>query len=84
MILLAKPLTSEIASLRRFSEPRLRRLLIFQKRGKAALNLSLLILVASSKAVAKGVNGREGRRYSGSKPNAILQMLSNVKRWRMS
>ncbi|WJX84057.1 hypothetical protein P8452_66667 [Trifolium repens] len=57
----------------------LKRLFNFQIIGKAKRKRLLLISFASSKACANFVLLVDGVKYSGSKPNAILQILSNVK-----
>ncbi|KAM3704433.1 hypothetical protein ACB098_03G002800 [Castanea mollissima] len=74
----AKPRTSEIAFLRRFSDPIFNNFLNFQTTGSTAENLSLLILTPSSKARANLACGREGNKYAGSNPKAILQILSKA------
>lgn len=76
--------TWQIATWRRFWEPILRSLLIFQNIRKGSRNPSALVWTASSKALANSACGKVGDKYSGSYPKAVLQMLTNANRCSIS
>lgn len=76
--------TWQIATWRRFWEPILRSLWIFQNIRKGSRNRSALVWTASSKAFANSACGKDGDKYSGSYPKAVLQMLTNANRCSIS
>ena len=78
IIFMANSRISETAILRRFSEPIFNNFLIFHMTGSNASNLSLLYLTPSSNAKASLACGREGNKYAGSNPKAILHILSKA------
>jgi len=73
----ATSFTTLIASFSRFSEPIPRSRFAFQTNGDEAMARSAESLEARSNASASSDTGRFGRRQPGSRPNDILQMLSN-------
>ncbi|KAI4349423.1 hypothetical protein L6164_010013 [Bauhinia variegata] len=81
---LANSRTSETATRSCFSDPIFNFFWIFQIMDSGLRNLLVLISVASSNASANLDCSRDGFKYSGWNPKAILQMLSNANRWRMS
>lgn len=76
--------TWQIATWRRFWEPILRSLWIFQNIRKGSRNRSALVWTASSKALANSACGKDGDKNSGSYPKAVLQMLTNANRCSIS